>query len=41
MLSAKNKRAIREWAIYLLVTVPFALGVGLVFYLGLRWAGVQ
>lgn len=41
MLTAQQKRSVREWAIYLGFTVPFALGVGLVFYLALRWAGVQ
>lgn len=41
MLTAQQKRSIREWAIYLGVTVPFAFAAGGAFYLLLTWAGVQ
>lgn len=41
MLSAQQKRSIREWAIYLGICVPGCFAIGALFYLALVWAGVS
>lgn len=41
MLTVQQRRSIKEWALYLLFTVPFAFAVGGMFYLLLTWAGVN